>query len=527
MVKRSWLAAGLCAVGFFAAGNARSAPSYCPTASQGACGARQVGDILIGLHYSGRVLGLNPSTGAFYMHSTALTFSTVELGDIAVLPSNPMKLVAIGNVDSGIGIRQLDSCGNLTLATYGPFPETLGPPPLPPFSKGGTTNRGVVFNPLSGKLYAPGRSSSLIGDTNNYNFLYTFPPSGGALTVELARIPSGTELIDPGQLGLAAADEFGSLYVGYGTRVLTIPGGGLARGEPAVSEYSITSGALGSIADIVHDGNNHLFVSGTENGQGRIWRVSTLTGVTQTWAWDRGPSYGYEPYNGFKGLTIDAQGNLWAIETFSSANNRVGIAKISKDDGSLLQYFTLPSTVGGAPAAGHDPFSLAVLGVSLPAVREACSSDCGQGEITDCYGACMPADFVGDAFCDEGPHQSLACWGRSLDQDDCNYCAAAEVPDCNGHCAPKAWLGDDICDAGGWWYGGNAISFECPEFRFDEVTCLGCGWGEKLDCNGNCSPDGWFGDGVCDDGSYSYLGHPVDYRCVEYDFDSNDCPVGG
>jgi hypothetical protein len=48
-----------------------------------------------------------------------------------------------------------------------------------------------------------------------------------------------------------------------------------------------------------------------------------------------------------------------------------------------------------------------------------------------------------------------------------------------------------------------------------------------LDCNGNCSPESWYGDGICDDGDYWHFDHPVDYRCVEYDFDRNDCQVGG
>jgi hypothetical protein len=401
------------------------------------------------------------------------------------------------------------------------------PPPLPPISRSGLTNRGVVFDPVSGKLYSPGFSTGLINAPGSFNLLYTFPQGGGGLTIELASLPPPTAPIDPGQFGLVAVDELGTLYVGSSTRIAAIPAGGLQGGAPYVSEYSLSGASVESLGDIVHDGDHHLYVSGSAAGQGMIWRVSTLTGLTELWSSDRGPSFGNEPYNAIQGLSIDAQGDLWAIETYSGSNARAGIAKLSKDNGSLLQYFQLPSLLDGSPAAQGQPWSLAVLGVNPPTVREACASDCGQGFVSDCYGACVPAYTLGDDFCDDGPHSSFNCYGRAFDIDDCSYCAPSESPDCNGNCAPKSWIGDTICDDGGWWYNGNAITFDCAAFRFDEVTCRSCSWGEKLDCNGNCSPATWFGDGVCDDGGWSYLGHPVDYRCVEYDFDSNDCPVGG
>lgn len=138
----------------------------------------------------------------------------------------------------------------------------------------------------------------------------------------------------------------------------------------------------------------------------------------------------------------------------------------------------------------------------------------------------MPAAWLGDNVCDEGPQSNMTCWARNFDLGDCEFCSDGQVPDCNGHCAPAGWVGDTICDNGGWTFEGNPISFDCQAFRFDEATCRSCGWGEMLDCNGECSPQSWYADRTCDDGGWSHLGHPVVYHCVEYDFDGNDCQVG-
>ena len=117
-----------------------------------------------------------------------------------------------------------------------------------------------------------------------------------------------------------------------------------------------------------------------------------------------------------------------------------------------------------------------ICGVNLPAVREACSSSCPTGKITDCFGNCVWADQLGDEFCDDGPHESLACWARNFDNGDCNACPPDEAPDCNGNCGPVWWIGDGICDEGGGisQWNGAFISYDCSNFRYDEATCLSC-----------------------------------------------------
>lgn len=519
MMKRSGFALGVFAMLSCATGVTLAAPSYCPTISNDACSGRSVGDILIGLHYNGRILGLHPTTGTFYTFSSQFEqYSVVELGDLAVMPNDPLHVVAVGNLDNGIGIRRLDSCGNLDPEIYGPFPQHPQPP-IPPYDKGGMIGRGIVFNPLNGTLYWPFRGTTLLGETDPYHILFAFPPAGSLYQMWAELVISPTlDMAEPGPSGLVAADELGVMYYASSTasRIAAIPS--ITSGDPHYVEYTLRGDAPKAIADIVHDGNHHLYVSGhDENNRGFIWRVDTTSGVSQIWAWDRGPTYGWDAYNPFMGLTIDAEGDLWAIESLG-ANERAGIAKISKDDGSLLAYHQLPQT-----DAWNNPWSLAVLGVNLPSVREACASDCENWEISDCSGECMPGGWLGDNVCDDDLGSNLNCWGRGDDLGDCNSCAADEVPDCNGHCGPLGWVGDDFCDGGGWQYNDNWISFDCEAFRFDEGTCRSCAASEKLDCQGNCSPAVWYGDTVCDGGSWWYQDHPVNYDCVEYDFDRNDC----
>jgi hypothetical protein len=61
----------------------------------------------------------------------------------------------------------------------------------------------------------------------------------------------------------------------------------------------------------------------------------------------------------------------------------------------------------------------------------------------------------------------------------------------------------------------------------------GCPSGQIQDCNGNCAPANWVGDGFCDDGSYSYNGVPIYFNCEAFNCDGGDCqcdddpPPGG
>jgi hypothetical protein len=106
------------------------------------------------------------------------------------------------------------------------------------------------------------------------------------------------------------------------------------------------------------------------------------------------------------------------------------------------------------------------------------------------------------------------------------------VLDCDGNCAPVVWIGDEYCDDGAYGiYDENGelvpINLWCEELNWDEGDCEvipgECTEGLIEDCNGICAPEGWLGDGTCDDGSYEYNGNDIFFNCEEFDFDNGDC----
>ena len=108
------------------------------------------------------------------------------------------------------------------------------------------------------------------------------------------------------------------------------------------------------------------------------------------------------------------------------------------------------------------------------------------------------------------------------------------VLDCNGNCSPANWIGDGWCDQGDWGVydeEGNVIAIDlwCEELNWDEGDCEeiieGCTEGLIEDCNGICAPEGWLGDGFCDDGSYEYNGNQIFFNCEEFNNDNGDCDV--
>lgn len=50
-----------------------------------------------------------------------------------------------------------------------------------------------------------------------------------------------------------------------------------------------------------------------------------------------------------------------------------------------------------------------------------------------------------------------------------------------------------------------------------------CGPGLIPDCNGNCAPVSWVGDGLCDNGFYAYNGVPIFFDCQQFGNDGGDC----
>ena len=129
----------------------------------------------------------------------------------------------------------------------------------------------------------------------------------------------------------------------------------------------------------------------------------------------------------------------------------------------------------------------------------------------------------------------------SCEFNDCNTAYYQEnygelILDCDGNCAPLSWVADGYCDDGAWAIldeEGNQvpINLYCAELNFDEGDCEAidedCTPGLIEDCNGICAPQGWLGDGFCDDGSYEYNGNPIFFDCEEFNFDNGDCAGQG
>jgi hypothetical protein len=49
------------------------------------------------------------------------------------------------------------------------------------------------------------------------------------------------------------------------------------------------------------------------------------------------------------------------------------------------------------------------------------------------------------------------------------------------------------------------------------LACLPCGADEVTDCDGNCAPLDWLGDGICDEGDFG------NFKCEAHSWDQGDC----
>ncbi len=57
----------------------------------------------------------------------------------------------------------------------------------------------------------------------------------------------------------------------------------------------------------------------------------------------------------------------------------------------------------------------------------------------------------------------------------------------------------------------------------DATSGGSCSVIEMLDCNGNCAPTIWYGDGVCHSGLDTWNGNVVDYNCGTLYYENGDC----
>jgi YVTN family beta-propeller protein len=100
-----------------------------------------------------------------------------------------------------------------------------------------------------------------------------------------------------------------------------------------------------------------------------------------------------------------------------------------------------------------------------------------------------------------------------------SQCPAGEIPDCNGNCHPASWVGDGVCDDGIQY----ESDFMCPEFNWDNGDCSDCPQGMINDCNGNCWPISHIGNGICNSGAFN----GPNFNCEVFDYDGGDCAFPG
>ncbi len=154
---------------------------------------------------------------------------------------------------------------------------------------------------------------------------------------------------------------------------------------------------------------------------------------------------------------------------------------------------------------------------------------CPEGEIMDCNGNCAPADLVGNGYCDEGllwhgVPISFNCPEFGSDGGDCIDADGDGFPstmDCNDDDPNLTWFFDP-CDDGDPDTYNDIVTIDC--------TCRGVPfgspcpyYGEVPDCNGNCVPSFWIGDGWCDGGDYDWNGNLINLNCAAFGFDGGDC----
>jgi len=158
------------------------------------------------------------------------------------------------------------------------------------------------------------------------------------------------------------------------------------------------------------------------------------------------------------------------------------------------------------------PTATGFSGAAGTPVAELCDgldNDC-DGEVDEDFR--WYADVDGDGFGDEATEQ-VSCTslpGMVQTGDDCD------------DADPAITTIGSACDDGDPATVNDIVRANCQCLGFPQG---GCPPGETPDCNGNCAPEEWVGDGTCDDGSFDWNGNFIFFNCPEFGNDLGDCDI--
>ncbi len=172
------------------------------------------------------------------------------------------------------------------------------------------------------------------------------------------------------------------------------------------------------------------------------------------------------------GVRVDADGDFHEDDPLG-----LGLALYSDCDDSDP---TINSSATDIPGDGIDQdcdgsdASTGGGGSSTPTTESDCSD--GVDEDQDGLTDCDDLDCLSDPAC-----QSSGGSGGS--GGSTGGCSSTEVEDCNGNCAPAYWVGDGSCDDGAYNYSGNQIDLDCALHNYDDGDCAGSTGGTETDCS--------------------------------------------
>lgn len=113
----------------------------------------------------------------------------------------------------------------------------------------------------------------------------------------------------------------------------------------------------------------------------------------------------------------------------------------------------------------------------------------------------------------------------TFDNDLNGILSANTLPPFEGEWSISGIAYTDEEDLAGTICSETSESFLVTFLPANDPLCGGgnCPDGEIEDCNGNCVPADWVGDGFCDDGTFEYNGIAIFLNCEEFENDGGDC----